>query len=142
MKFKSMTPVNNNYAVLATSKKHYHELCYDRKLDDRQFFWAVLDGGDESPDEIVLVELDETGCYEICERCLVVEKIHLYSSRLFYGLYAVQGLVFGLTMWDFNMEEWTMEKIYFTIAGTKHHYGQEFFVPWGKEPISMGKWIS
>ena len=47
MKFKSMTPVNNNYAVLATSKKHYHELCYDRKLDDRQFFWAVLDGGDE-----------------------------------------------------------------------------------------------
>ena len=75
MKFKSMTPVNNNYAVLATSKKHYHELCYDRKLDDRQFFWAVLDGGDESPDEIVLVELDETGSYEICERCLVIEKI-------------------------------------------------------------------
>lgn len=22
-----------------------------------------------------------------------------------------------------------MEKIYFTIAGTKHHYGQEFFEP-------------
>ena len=22
------------------------------------------------------------------------------------------------------------------------HYGQEFFVPWGKEPISMGKWIA
>ena len=25
------------------------------------------------------------------------------------------------------MEEMTMEKIYFTIAGTRHHYGQEFF---------------
>ena len=34
MKFKSMTTVNNNYAVLATRKEHYHELCYDRKLDD------------------------------------------------------------------------------------------------------------
>ena len=22
------------------------------------------------------------------------------------------------------------------------HYGQEFFVPWGKEPISMSKWIA
>ena len=67
MKFKSMTTVNNNYAVLATRKEHYHELCYDRKLDDCQFFWAVLDGGDEHPDEIVLVELDETGRYEVCE---------------------------------------------------------------------------
>ncbi len=26
-------------------------------------------------------------------------------------------------------EEKTMEKIYFTIAGTKHHYGQEYFEP-------------
>lgn len=25
------------------------------------------------------------------------------------------------------MEEMSMEKIYFTIAGTRHHYGQDFF---------------
>ena len=61
--------------------------------------------------------------------CLVMEKILLYLSRLFCGLYVVQDLVFGLIMWDYNMEVRTMEKIYFTIAGTKHHYGHEYFEP-------------
>ena len=30
-----------------------------------------------------------------------------------------------------------MEKIYFTIAGTKHHYGQEFFEP--KQEVKLVK---
>lgn len=30
-----------------------------------------------------------------------------------------------------------MEKIYFTIAGTKHHYGQEFFEP--KQEVKLMK---
>ncbi len=30
-----------------------------------------------------------------------------------------------------------MEKIYFTIAGTKHHYGQEFFEP--KQEVKLTK---
>lgn len=31
----------------------------------------------------------------------------------------------------------TMEKIYFTIAGTKHHYGKEFFEP--KQEVKLKK---
>lgn len=30
-----------------------------------------------------------------------------------------------------------MDKIYFTIAGTKHHYGQEFFEP--KQEVKLTK---
>ena len=43
-KVKSMIPVTNDYAVLATRTDHFNEPCYDRKLDGRQYFWAVIDG--------------------------------------------------------------------------------------------------
>jgi len=33
-------------------------------------------------------------------------------------------------LWEkIQMEEKTMEKIYFTITGTQHHYGQKYFEP-------------
>ena len=33
-----------------------------------------------------------------------------------------------MIMWDFS-KDYAMGKMYFTIAGTKHHYGQEYFEP-------------
>ena len=44
-KFKQLIPVTNDYAVLATRMDHFNEPCYDRKLDGRQYFWAILDKG-------------------------------------------------------------------------------------------------
>ena len=75
MKIKKLVPVTYDQAVLATQKKHFREPCYDRKLDELQYFWAVLDGGDND-DEIVLLERDEEGYVAICDRSLVVEKIN------------------------------------------------------------------
>ena len=75
MKIKKLVPVSYDQAVLATQKKHFREPCYDRKLDKLQYFWAVLDGGDND-DEIVLLERDEEGYVAICDRSLVVEKIN------------------------------------------------------------------
>lgn len=75
MKIKKLVPVTYDQAVLATQKKHFREPCYDRKLDELQYFWAVLDGGD-SDDEVVLLERDEEGYIAICDRSLVVEKIN------------------------------------------------------------------
>ena len=75
MKIKKLVPVSYDQAVLATQKKHFREPCYDRKLDELQYFWAVLDGGDND-DEIVLLERDEEGYVAICDRSLVVEKIN------------------------------------------------------------------
>ena len=75
MKIKKLVPVSYDQAVLATQKKHFREPCYDRKLDELQYFWAVLDGGDND-DEIVLLERDEDGYVAICDRSLVVEKIN------------------------------------------------------------------
>ena len=60
MKIKKLVPVSYDQAVLATQKKHFREPCYDRKLDELQYFWAVLDGGDND-DEVVLLERDEEG---------------------------------------------------------------------------------
>ena len=75
MKIKKLVPVTYDQAVLATQKKHFREPCYDRKLDELQYFWAVLDGGDND-DEVVLLERDEEGYVAICDRSLVVEKIN------------------------------------------------------------------
>ena len=75
MKIKKLVPLTYDQAVLATQKKHFREPCYDRKLDELQYFWAVLDGGDND-DEIVLLERDEDGYVAICDRSLVVEKIN------------------------------------------------------------------
>ena len=75
MKIKKLVPLTYDQAVLATQKKHFREPCYDRKLDELQYFWAVLDGGDND-DEIVLLERDEEGYVAICDRSLVVEKIN------------------------------------------------------------------
>ena len=75
MKIKKLVPVSYDQAVLATQKKHFREPCYDRKLDELQYFWAVLDGGDND-DEVVLLERDEEGYVAICDRSLVVEKIN------------------------------------------------------------------
>lgn len=74
MKIKQLIPVTPDYAVLATRKEHYSEPCYDRKLDDLTFFWALLDSGDECVDEVVLLEVSPDGYQEICERSLVVER--------------------------------------------------------------------
>ena len=75
MNIKKLVPVTYDQAVLATQKKHFRKPCYDRKLDELQYFWAVLDGGDND-DEIVLLERDEEGYVAICDRSLVVEKIN------------------------------------------------------------------
>ena len=75
MKIKKLVPITYDQAVLATQKKHFREPCYDRKLDELQYFWAVLDGGDND-DEVVLLERDEEGYVAICDRSLVVEKIN------------------------------------------------------------------
>ena len=75
MKIKKLVPLTYDQAVLATQKKHFREPCYDRKLDELQYFWAVLDGGDND-DEVVLLERDEEGYVAICDRSLVVEKIN------------------------------------------------------------------
>ena len=75
MKIKQLIPVTNEYAVLATRKDQLNEPCYDRKLDGRQFFWAVLDGGPHFSDGATLVELGKNGVPVICGRSLVVEKI-------------------------------------------------------------------
>ena len=41
----------------ATCKAHFREPCYDRKIDDLTYFWALLDSGDERIDEVVLLEV-------------------------------------------------------------------------------------
>ena len=74
-KIKQLIPVTNDYAVLATRRDHFSEPCYDRKLNGRQYFWAVLDGGNYLSDEIVLVEATKSGIPRVCEWKLVVEKI-------------------------------------------------------------------
>ena len=74
-KFKQLIPVTNDYAVLATRMDHFNEPCYDRKLDGRQYFWAILDRGNYLNDEIVLIDVTKSGAPRICERNLVVEKI-------------------------------------------------------------------
>ena len=74
MKIKQLIPVTAEYAVLATRKAHFGEPCYDRKLDDLSYFWALLDSGDECVDEVVLLEIAPDGCHEICERSMVVER--------------------------------------------------------------------
>ena len=74
MKIKQLIPISNEYAVLATDKKHYRQTCYDLKLDDVHFFWAVLDGGETHADAIALIRVTEDGNYEICEHNLVVER--------------------------------------------------------------------
>ena len=74
MKIKQLIPISNEYAVLATDDYDYKHICYDRKLDDVHFFWAVLDGGEYEHDAIALIQVSEDGSYEICERNLVVER--------------------------------------------------------------------
>jgi hypothetical protein len=74
MKIKQLVPVTNDYAVLATTAEHFHELCYDRKLDDYNYFWALLDSEDEYVDEVALLEIASDGAQRICDRTLVVEK--------------------------------------------------------------------
>ena len=74
-KFKQLIPVTNDYAVLATRMDHFNEPCYDRKLDGRQYFWAILDRGNYLNDEIVLIDATKGGAPRVCERNLVVEKI-------------------------------------------------------------------
>ena len=74
-KFKQLIPETNDYAVLATRMDHFNEPCYDRKLDGRQYFWAILDRGNYLNDEIVLIDVTKSGAPRICERNLVVEKI-------------------------------------------------------------------
>ena len=75
MKIKQLIPISNEYAVLATDDYDYKHICYDRKLDDVHFFWAVLDGGPHLSDGAVLVKLGKNGVPVICECNLVVEKI-------------------------------------------------------------------
>ena len=74
-KVKSMIPVTNDYAVLATRTDHFNEPCYDRKLDGRQYFWAVIDGANYLSDKIALIEMDKAGAPRLCECHYVVEKI-------------------------------------------------------------------
>ena len=74
MKIKQLIPITTDHAVLASAAEHFRELCYDRKLDDYAYFWALLDSGDECIDEIVLLEIDSDGTHRICDRSLVVEK--------------------------------------------------------------------
>ena len=74
MKIKQLIPISNEYAVLATDDYDYKHICYDRKLDDVHFFWAVLDGGETHADAIALIRVTEDGNYEICEHNLVVER--------------------------------------------------------------------
>ena len=76
MKIKQLIPVTNDYAVLATRKAHFGDPCYDRKLDDLAYFWALLDSENAFVDEVVLLERDEEGYVAICDRSLVVEKIN------------------------------------------------------------------
>lgn len=45
MKIKQLINITNDHAVLATTAEHYKELCYDRKLDDYNYFWALLGSG-------------------------------------------------------------------------------------------------
>ena len=75
MKIKQLIPVTNDYAVLATRKTHFGDPCYDRKLDDIAYFWALLDSEDACVDEVVLLEVAPDGYQEICERSLVVERL-------------------------------------------------------------------
>ena len=75
MKIKQLIPVTNDYAVLATRKAHFGDPCYDRKLDDIAYFWALLDSEDACVDEVVLLEVAPDGYQEICERSLVVERL-------------------------------------------------------------------
>ena len=74
MKIKQLIPVTPDYAVLATRRNHYDEPCYDRKLDDHTYFWALVDTEDACDDYVVLLEVAEDGYQEICERSLVVER--------------------------------------------------------------------
>ena len=85
MKIKQLIPISNEYAVLATDDYDYKHICYDRKLDDVHFFWAVLDGGEYEHDAIALIQVSEDGSYEICERNLVVERqvCPIYGQKMF-----------------------------------------------------------
>ena len=74
MTIKQLIPVTPDHAVLATCKAHFREPCYDRKIDDLTYFWALLDSGDERIDEVGLLEVSPDGYQEICERSLVVER--------------------------------------------------------------------
>ena len=75
MKIKQLIPISNEYAVLATDDHDYKRTCYDRKLDDLAYFWALLDSGDDCVDEVALLEVSPDGYQEICERSLVVERL-------------------------------------------------------------------
>lgn len=74
MKIKQLIPITTDHAVLASTAEHFRELCYDRKLDDYTYFWALLDSGDECIDEVALLEVSSDGGQRLCDRCLVVEK--------------------------------------------------------------------
>lgn len=74
MTIKQLIPVTPDYAVLATHNAHFREPCYDRKLDDMTYFWALLDSRDECIDEVVLLEVSPDGDQQICDRNLVVER--------------------------------------------------------------------
>jgi hypothetical protein len=72
MKIRQLIPIPSDYAVLATRKSDFEELCRDRQGDGHNFFWAVLDRNYE--DTIELVDVDVDGKQEICECRLVVRK--------------------------------------------------------------------
>ena len=70
MKIKSIVPVSNDYAVLATRKSDFSRPCYDQQGDGHSYFWAVVDGN--AGDFIELIDVD--GNQRICDRRLVVHK--------------------------------------------------------------------
>ena len=70
MKIKQLIPISNEYAVLATDDYDYKHICYDRKLDDVHFFWAVLDGGEYEHDVQTLQIFEKAGSVRLgCIQC-------------------------------------------------------------------------
>ena len=81
MKIKQLIPISNEYAVLATDDYDYKHICYDRKLDDVHFFWAVLDGGEYEHDAIALIQVSEDGSYVARVSCSLQSDICRGSQK-------------------------------------------------------------
>ncbi|MBQ8541807.1 MAG: hypothetical protein IJ435_10110 [Clostridia bacterium] len=90
MKIKQFEMVSDNIAVLATEIRHMREACFDRKRNYNNYAWALIDGEGDCDDYIALIEIDEDGCFQICDKCLTA-KIELcpkcgYSMNPYYNI--------------------------------------------------------